>query len=60
MKKFLVVMVVLAFVGMGTMAFAAADVSVGGSVQIRSRDFNNLISTKICMITRSILKSASS
>jgi len=41
MKKFLVVMVVLAFVGMGTMAFAA-DVSVGGSVQIRSRDFNNL------------------
>jgi len=42
MKKFLVVMVVLAFVGMGTMAFAAADVSVGGSVQIRSRDFNNL------------------
>ncbi|HYA87494.1 MAG TPA: alginate export family protein [Nitrospirota bacterium] len=41
MKKFLVVMVVLAFVGMGTMAFAA-DVSVGGSLQIRSRDFNQL------------------
>jgi len=41
MKKFLVVMVVLAFVGLGSIAFAA-DVSVGGSVQIRSRDFNNL------------------
>jgi len=59
MKKFLVVMVVLAFVGLGSIAFAA-DVSVGGSVQIRSRDFNNLISTRIYMITRSILKSASS
>ena len=42
MKKFLVVMVVLAFVGLGSIAAYAADVSVGGSVQIRSRDFNNL------------------
>jgi hypothetical protein len=41
MKKFLVVMVVLAFVCLGSIAYAA-DVSVGGSVQIRSRDFNNL------------------
>lgn len=41
MKKFLVVMVVLALVGLGSIAFAA-DVSVGGSVQIRSRDFNTM------------------
>ena len=41
MKKFLVVMVVLALVGLSSIALAA-DVSVGGSVQIRSRDFNDL------------------
>jgi hypothetical protein len=42
MKKFLVVFVVLALVCLGSIAFAAVDVSVGGSVQIRSRDFVNL------------------
>ncbi len=41
MKKFLVVLVVLAITGFAAMAFAA-DVTVGGSIQIRSRDFNNL------------------
>ena len=41
MKKFLVVMVVLALVGLGSIAFAA-DVTVGGSLQIRSRDFNDM------------------
>jgi len=42
MKKVLVALVVLTMVCLGSMAFAAADVSVGGSVQIRSRDFDNL------------------
>ncbi len=41
MKKFLVVLVVLAITGFAAMAFAA-DVTVGGSIQIRSRDFNDL------------------
>ncbi|HTG01816.1 MAG TPA: hypothetical protein VK654_14640 [Nitrospirota bacterium] len=42
MKKFLVVLTVLALVVISSMAFAAAEVTVGGSVQIRSRDFQNL------------------
>jgi hypothetical protein len=41
MKKLLVVFVVLAMVCLSSMAFAA-DVTVGGSVQIRSRDFDNM------------------
>ncbi len=39
MKKFLAVFAVLAMVGLSSIAFAAAEVTVGGSVQIRSRDF---------------------
>jgi len=42
MKKVLVALVVLTMVCLGSVAFAAVDVSVGGSVQIRSRDFSNL------------------
>ena len=42
MKKVLVALVVLSMVCLSSMAFAAADVSVGGSVQVRSRDFNAL------------------
>jgi hypothetical protein len=41
MKKFLVVMVVLAMAFIGSIAFAA-DVTVGGMIGLRSRDFNNL------------------
>jgi hypothetical protein len=41
MKKFLAVLAVLAIAGMSTMAFAA-DVTLGGSVDIRSRNFSNL------------------
>jgi hypothetical protein len=41
MKKFLVVMVVLAMAFIGSIAFAA-DVTVGGMIGIRSRDFSNL------------------
>ncbi|HUI44755.1 MAG TPA: alginate export family protein [Nitrospirota bacterium] len=42
MKKVLVALVILTMVCFGSLAFAAAEVSVGGSVQIRSRDFGNL------------------
>jgi len=41
MKKFLVVLVVLTLVGLASIALAA-DVTVGGSVQIRSRLFENM------------------
>jgi hypothetical protein len=41
MKKFVVLLVVAALTCFGSMAFAA-DVSVSGSVDIRSRDFQNL------------------
>jgi hypothetical protein len=41
MKKFIAVLVVLAIAGFSSMALAA-DVSVGGSVQLRSRDFSTL------------------
>ncbi len=41
MKKFLIVLVVLTMVCLSSMAFAA-DVSVGGSVQVRSRNFEAL------------------
>lgn len=41
MKKFLAVFAVLVMVGLSTIAFAA-DVTVGGQVAIRSRDFQNL------------------
>ncbi len=41
MKKFLVLLVVLAITGFASMAFAV-DVTVGGSIQVRSRDFNDL------------------
>ncbi len=41
MKKFLIVVVVLTMVCLSSMAFAA-DVSVGGSIQVRSRNFEAL------------------
>ncbi len=41
MKKFLVAMVVLALVGLSSIALAA-DVTVGGGIQIRSRDFDTM------------------
>ena len=41
MKKFLAVFAVLVMVGLSTIAFAA-DVSVGGQVAVRSRNFNDL------------------
>src|SRR5512147_2550902 len=41
MKKFLAVFAVLVMVGLSTIAFAA-DVTVGGQVAIRSRDFQDL------------------
>jgi hypothetical protein len=41
MKKFMVVLAALAIAGISSMAFAA-DVSVSGSVDIRSRDYQNL------------------
>jgi hypothetical protein len=45
MKKFVVLLVVVAMTCFGAIAFAA-DVTVGGSYEIRSRDFNNLNLTK--------------
>src|SRR5512143_4066117 len=41
MKKVLAVFAVLVMVGLSTVAFAA-DVSVGGQVAVRSRDFQDL------------------
>lgn len=41
MKKFLAILVVLAITGVSAMAFAA-EVTVGGSLEVRSRDFSNL------------------
>lgn len=41
MKKFLVVLVVLTLVGLASIALAA-DVTMGGSVQIRSRNFQSM------------------
>ena len=41
MKKFLAVLTVVALVCLSSMAFAA-DVTVGGSLEVRSRDFSNL------------------
>jgi hypothetical protein len=41
MKKFVVLLVVVAMSCFSAMAFAA-DVTVGGSYEVRSRDFNNL------------------
>src|SRR5512144_1084442 len=41
MKKVLAVFAVLVMVGLSTVAFAA-DVSVGGQVAVRSRNFNDL------------------
>ncbi len=41
MKKFLVALVVLALVGLSSIALAA-DVTVGGGVQIRSRNFDTM------------------
>jgi len=41
MKKFLVVFAVLVFVGMSSLALAA-DITVGGTAQIRSRYFDNM------------------
>ncbi len=40
MKKFVVALAVAALAGFSTMSFAA-DISVSGSIDIRSRDFNN-------------------
>ncbi len=42
MKKFLVVLVVLTMVCLSSMAFAAAEVGIGGSIQVRSRNFEAL------------------
>ncbi len=41
MKKFFVVLVVLALVGISSMALAA-EVTVGGTVQLRSRNFDTM------------------
>jgi len=41
MKKFIAILAVLAITGFSVVAFAA-DVTVGGSYEIRSRDFNGL------------------
>lgn len=46
MKKFIAVLVVLAIAGISSIALAA-DVSTGGSVQIRSRDFSTLNGNKL-------------
>jgi hypothetical protein len=46
MKKFMVALVVFAITCFSVTAFAAVDVSVGGSYEIRSRDFNDLALTK--------------
>jgi len=45
MKKFLVVFAVLVFVGMSSMALAA-DLSLGGTAQLRSRWFDNMTYNK--------------
>jgi len=45
MKKFIAILAVLAVTGFSAMAFAA-DVTVGGSYEIRSRDFNGLNMSK--------------
>src|SRR5574341_719995 len=45
MKKILVVLVVLALTVMSSMAFAAAELTFGGNIDIRSRAFNNLDNT---------------
>lgn len=42
MKKFYVMLAVVALVFVNSMVFAAAEVTVGGSVDVRSRDFQNL------------------
>jgi hypothetical protein len=42
MKKFLAVLTVVALVCLSSMAFAA-DVTVGGSLEVRSRDFSDLL-----------------
>jgi hypothetical protein len=41
MKKFVVLLVVVAMTCFSAVAFAA-EVTVGGSIEVRSRDFNNL------------------
>jgi hypothetical protein len=41
MKKFVVLLAVVAMTCFSAMAFAA-DVTIGGSIEVRSRDFNNL------------------
>jgi ethanolamine utilization microcompartment shell protein EutS len=45
MKKFYVLLAVAVMVCLSSMAFAA-DVTVGGSVQVRSRDFNDMLYNK--------------
>jgi hypothetical protein len=45
MKKFVVLLVVVALSCLGTAAFAA-DIAVSGSIDVRSRDFNDLGLTK--------------
>jgi len=45
MKKFVVLLVVVALSCLGTAAFAA-DIAVSGSIDVRSRDFNDLNLTK--------------
>ncbi len=45
MKKFFVLLVVVAMTCFSAMAFAA-DVTVGGSIELRSRDFTNLLLDK--------------
>ncbi len=42
MKKFVVLLVVVALTCITSMAFAASEISVGGEMGIRSRDFTNL------------------
>ena len=42
MKKFYAMLVVVALVLVSSMAFAAAEVTIGGSVDIRSRNFKDL------------------
>jgi hypothetical protein len=46
MKKFVVLLVVVAITCVSAVAFAAADIAVSGSIDIRSRDFNDLGLTK--------------
>lgn len=42
MKKVLVLLVVVAMTCISAMAFAASEISVSGSIDVRSRDFNNM------------------